>query len=635
MIYGGVSIKAPKGHLFVQHLEKQMLWDSGIHYSIISDCFQCGFFIQKELPYQKTDFLYHDKNQEVIILISGFVYNSSDLEKELLLPEGNSVPFIILKAFNKWGPSFVNKLNGDFGIAIIKNNPSEVFLFRDHIGVQPLSYSVYENTLFFTTDTLSLCKVFNRNRPINFEPFLFFKINTNYKSTPNPLVQKVLPGHYVCFSGNEITEKKYWYPERIKIDNSISYEHVLRDLAFLVSNSVKIRSDKKLKATTHLSGGLDSGIVAALARPEYLNQKSFLGFSWAPEELEEKKEKLIEQVLIKALAKKTGITPFFIDLNIEDILKFIKNYFNNSGNFWEEKVRETLKKENCNLIFSGWGGDEFISKGNAGVDMDLLFKLQWRTFFQKNPIKNPTKLLKVFLVNIFLPLIGFSNLHNFKEIKAESRYLNKKVVKKDKLEKRFSSKYSSRRKKHLLYIKSYHLAQRCEQWVFNGLKMGIIYRFPLLDKRIIEYVLKVPSKYFAQGNYSRVFIRELSKNILPEEVRLNQNKIDWTLIKKTKSQLKELYLILVPEVFEWAKNPDLEIIDFKLLIKDIENYHKLTDEKKIDLLHRNVLFVKMLHEFTKTYRSLPEGLDNMEPGEVHDLNTDAADKNSKGPKSEV
>ena len=39
-----------------------------------------------------------------------------------------------------------------------------------------------------------------------------------------------------------------------------------------------------------------------------------------------------------------------------------------------------------NLIFSGWGGDEFISTGHLGIDLDLLLDLKLGAFFRRNPV---------------------------------------------------------------------------------------------------------------------------------------------------------------------------------------------------------------------------------------------------------
>ena len=56
---------------------------------------------------------------------------------------------------------------------------------------------------------------------------------------------------------------------------------------------------------------------------------------------------------------------------------------------------------------------------------------------------------------------------------------------------------------------------------------------------------------------------------------------------------------------DWAKNPDLDFINFELLKKDLDKYKNNPDKIKFEFFLRNVVFFKMLHEFTKTYRSLP------------------------------
>ena len=57
---------------------------------------------------------------------------------------------------------------------------------------------------------------------------------------------------------------------------------MLADLGELVKDAVRIRCDSRFIAGAHVSGGLDSGIVSAMAREQYRHQELFYGFSWSP-----------------------------------------------------------------------------------------------------------------------------------------------------------------------------------------------------------------------------------------------------------------------------------------------------------------------------------------------------------------
>ncbi len=86
--------------------------------------------------------------------------------------------------------------------------------------------------------------------------------------------------------------------------------------------------------------------------------------------------------------------------------------------------------------------------------------------------------------------------------------------------------HTSRQQVHLGVLRFYHFQERCETWAVNGFRKGVEYRYPLLDRRIIEYMLKVPSAMLCKTDYFRPLLRLISEGILPEEVRWQADKSD-------------------------------------------------------------------------------------------------------------
>ena len=50
------------------------------------------------------------------------------------------------------------------------------------------------------------------------------------------------------------------------------------------------------------------------------------------------------------------------------------------------------------------------------------------------------------------------------------------------------------------------------------------YRYPLLDKRLVEFCLGIPATLFLKGNQNRYIYRQAMKNELPDYIRLNTEK---------------------------------------------------------------------------------------------------------------
>ena len=147
-----------------------------------------------------------------------------------------------------------------------------------------------------------------------------------------------------------------------------------------------------------------------------------------------------------------------------------------------------------------------------------------------------------------------------------------------------------------------YIAERCEKWNIQGFRQGVEYRYPLLDFRIVEFILKIPSKFFIKGNQSRILMRDLAKGYLPEEVLKENSKIDKILLYYYYDVLKTLFPDLSKEIDNWKLNPDLDFINFPLLERDLKNHQKSTKIEENFNLYRTLYFLKILHEFTQTYR---------------------------------
>ena len=155
---------------------------------------------------------------------------------------------------------------------------------------------------------------------------------------------------------------------------------------------------------------------------------------------------------------------------------------------------------------------------------------------------------------------------------------------------------------HLRMLQFYHLQRRCENWMVSGYRYGVEYRYPLLDRRIIEYMLKVPSELLCRTGLFRPLLRELGKSLLTDEIRLNYSKTDPVSMTYTHELFKASALSLLGEAIEWRDNPDLNFIDFGLLARDIEKYNKSADQADDMSFFKALVTIKAVHEFTKRYR---------------------------------
>lgn len=544
---------------------------------------------------------YQDERSDILVFLSGSVYNRQELIKSHDIPVHAHDPEMIADLFLREGHSFVRKLNGDFVIFILRPLKKEAYLFRDHIGIRPVAWIKEGEALTFSMDIMGLCKQFGREEAIDNEFLLGYFKYIDYRRTPNSEIRKLQPGHFLRFSGSGIQLIKYWEPERIRVNRKLSYDTMLADLGALVQDAVRLRADSRFNAGAHVSSGIDSGIVSALARKEYSHQEHFYGFSWSPADAVAVDGKKDERVIIRTSCEKTAIKPVFSDLDTVKFQRLISDHYNNQGYYSEAATAEQAEKLDVNLIFTGWGGDEFISTGHSGIDLDLLSRLKLGTFFRRNRVTKPKKFIRHLLFFVVYPALHILDPGSAKAFRKDVRYIKDPYKKSDR--RAISNFYfhRSRRQMHLNVFRFYNLPERCESWYRLGFRRGIEYRYPLLDKRIIEYILKVPSEHLCRTGYFRPLLREIGKGILHEEVRLNQDKNDPVYWAYWDKLIKSTAQSFMGEADQWKTNPDLHFIDFDLLLRDMELLKQRTGDINEKVLFRSLVYIKSINEFTKKY----------------------------------
>lgn len=600
MILGAVSFSPVRNREFINKVLVGTSMNEGLVFNDVNGKWlNGGFFLSPDLPSGPEDFCYTDT--DILVLFSGSLYNKAELAASAGTTADMPDPALIARLFLREGIGFVNCINGDFVFYIEQFGVKEAYLVRDHVGIRPMAFSEGSDSLLFSSDITGLSRFVSGGRNIDCEYLMGWFKSVDKRRAPCSKVKKLLPGHYLHYCDGKVQTFRYWKPEKIKTDRSLQHDKMLKDLDSILRDAVRIRCDVRYTAGAHVSGGLDSAIVSTLAREEYRDQNTFPGFSWSHLAFTPADLKFDERELIKEFCKAKGITPWFSDLDRNDFLKKVDDSYYNHMYFFEDRVLETAERVGVNLIFSGWGGDDFISAGDRGIEIDLLRGLRFRTFLHRNPIRPVRRFVKYFLSDVVYPLLGILDPSTTRSLSNRARWLREPFKKSDRRAIRNFFFFSSRRQLHLRLLESYHIQERCESWSVMGHRKGIEYRYPLLDKRIIEYMLKVPSELLCKTDYFRPLLREIGKDLLPEEIRMNWSKYDevyWTYIK-------ELYKVsaesLIEEVHVWISNPELRFVDFGLLTRDIKDYRENKLEPDVSLFFRTLVYLKEAHMFSVVY----------------------------------
>ena len=217
----------------------------------------------------------------LVITYNGEVYNFKDLARDLeglgyTMRSGTDTE-VILHAFDAWGPAAIERFNGMFALAIWNREERTLFLARDRYGIKPLYYCEAGPLFIFGSEIKSLLQHdavhAELSAPHLLEYFTFQNIFTD--GTLFRDVKLLRAGHHVTIPLDRSPPhpQQYWDFDFREPDGGESDEEYLEELDRLFTKAVERQLVSDVPVGAHLSGGMDSGSITALAARSlpYLN----------------------------------------------------------------------------------------------------------------------------------------------------------------------------------------------------------------------------------------------------------------------------------------------------------------------------------------------------------------------------
>ena len=222
----------------------------------------------------KQPMTYKYNGNTYIIAYNGQIYNTKELQEDLkqnnIELETHSDTEILLKSYVLHKENLINKLNGIFAFAIWNQKEKELFIARDHFGVKPLFYTIFNDYFIFASEVKAILK-FPGIQPIldkqgiN-EMFGIGPAHTN-GTTSFKNINELPPAYYAIYNESGFHKKRYW-----KLKSKIHTDNLAKTcdkVLYLLEDSIKNQLVSDVPLCTFLSGGLDSSIITMYASDYY------------------------------------------------------------------------------------------------------------------------------------------------------------------------------------------------------------------------------------------------------------------------------------------------------------------------------------------------------------------------------
>jgi asparagine synthase (glutamine-hydrolysing) len=210
-----------------------------------------------------------DAESGVVAVCNGEIDNHAAL-RAWLASRGRMVPSatdvaVIPGLYLELGDGFVERLAGVFAIAVWDPKGHRLLLARDRAGERPLFYYRANGTVRFATEVSALAVdpglrlTPDRDALARYVRFGYFAA----PETPFAEVHKVAPGELVVIEPDRLTRRRYW---RWTVTTGNEQRPTVEAFDPVFREAVHRQSDTDVACGVFLSGGLDSSLVAAVAK---------------------------------------------------------------------------------------------------------------------------------------------------------------------------------------------------------------------------------------------------------------------------------------------------------------------------------------------------------------------------------
>ena len=204
---------------------------------------------------------YEINGSNLKVKIDGIIYNTNSIKKP-----NESIEEAVSHGIFTCGTAFLDGLNGMFSGVIRDEINSSIYLFRDHLGIKPMFYSIVNNVLYFASEIKKLLKN-PMIKPVITEDGLreIFGIGPAKQPLSGIFsnIYSIPPGGYGIFTRDGL--KTGLYRTLGSHEHTDSEAQTKQHIAYLLEDAVKMQLDCVSACGAFLSGGIDSSIVTALA----------------------------------------------------------------------------------------------------------------------------------------------------------------------------------------------------------------------------------------------------------------------------------------------------------------------------------------------------------------------------------
>ena len=469
-----------------------------------------------------------NEDKDKVIVFNGEIYNYKEIREELKSKghkfSTNTDTEVILHGYEEYKEDILNKLRGMFAFVIYDIKEKSLFGARDFYGIKPFYYYYDNENFLFGSEIKSFLGNPNFKKELNkdmLSQYLTFQCSigedTFFKNT-----YKLLPGHYFIYKDKELEVKKY-YEVKLEPNDDKSLEEWVSGIREVIDNSVLTHKVSDVEVGSFLSSGVDSSLIAKLSSVD----KTFtVGYDNKKYSEIDYAKQFSDKINVSNVSKKISKEEYFKEFS--NVQYYMDEPLADASAVMLYFLSKTASKH-VKVCLSGEGADEIFGGYNIYHEP---YSVSWY-----NKIPYFIRKCIGILVYPFRNYTGFNFLYR-RSKKIEDRYIgNAFIFEPNDAKKMVNFNYGNKTYKD--FTKSYYdkvsdldVVTKMQYIDFNfwliydillkadkmSMANSLEVRVPYLDREVIEYASKLPSKYKIVGNETKYAFRKVAKEELADKV---------------------------------------------------------------------------------------------------------------------
>ncbi|MBR5338351.1 MAG: asparagine synthase (glutamine-hydrolyzing) [Lachnospiraceae bacterium] len=465
-----------------------------------------------------------NEDDSIVMVCNGEIFNYKELQSDLR-SKGHSFKTetdveVIIHLYEDMGDAFINELNGQFAICLYDKKKNSVLLVRDHVGICPLFYTVFDGRLIFASEIKAILEYPNVPRKLNLKA-VDQLLNFPGVVSPNTFFKDIFsvkPGHFLDINDGRIADKEFWDLIYDTEDEDKGVDYYIENLRELIKNAVSRRLIADVPIGFYVSGGLDSSVVACYIGKFLLNSYYSFSAEIGSGDLNEKEFQRMVSECVKSEHYKVTVAEEEIWDNFASVIYHaesgVKESYDNAAFLLSKLVSESPAK----AVLTGQGADEYFY-GYVGYMVDAFRNMQKGKMTAEEQEINERLWGDPFfrferdhdaIGKIHRQLYSADVLSEYDSFSAvaESPIDISKVKGLSTMKRRSYIDNKLRLSDHLL-------GEHGDRMFFSHSVEG---RHPFLDREVIEFVRKIPDKYKLRGVNEKYILKRAGEGIVPEPI---------------------------------------------------------------------------------------------------------------------